>query len=878
MTRISTFFLIIFAIAANAYEARIDIDGAGARVRLEPLNAVNLSNEIPAKISNCSWRGGAAIYTLSASIMILPGECNKVRIEFMPLSDGELKLMLMGSYVKSEQLSQASVYWDNVRITGAKLLNADFESQSGWEQTGSQEEKTGFGLMPTPKWFGRGMCAKAWHNSRMVQSIRVTKGEKVVISADAGISPMLREMKFRQSDLASGMNKLIEIPLEKLDKYLCSQILRFSPDKYLQITSEQPWDPGSQIAGVSDLMGPDGIFYPDFRRAGLQKPITEFKVVTKLSDFGARPGKDIADALEKAIDNTPDSGGVIMIGKGRFILRRPVLISRSNIIIRGQGVNETSIDFNFGLPPKGVRLFCSSLRGTYETAAEKMIIPVNSMGDIISIQADPTHLKKIIVRINNTEICKEDRKQRSPVRYRGVFSLDVMGYMILKKIKAGLHTLNAVISWDDGTETILKRQIAISKNPKNTGTVVHRNNIAAINISKMSRGQSYPVTGKASRGCTSLTLSRTSGLYPGDYIELKADPTKRFIREIRSACPGTPRHQWLKITKIDGNTVFLNQPLRLDFPLIDKPRAIKLSLLENIGIEDFTLNQENCNLWIHGIMMKGVVNSWIKRVNVLNTGRNPVELSGKFCAITDCNFIGSQYNDGHGGGTAYVGFRQAYDCIMENIKSVGMRHGPNIDSSSSGCVIRNSSFVGSDGQFHFYYPYENLIENCVVDAKFGTGSYGYGFFSQEPEVSEHGPQGPGNVIYNCDFSSPYSGFWAGGSTAGYRIMYNRFRVGYGTGIFAKFGAFNYVAMGNVFCIRQAYPSGIYLATPDCSGWIIADNKFFFNTKVPAIGGLGAGAKISNNHVFKYRDAERPTPPTPSLLDWQRRKYPLTHNL
>ena len=426
--------------------------------------------------------------------------------------------------------------------------------------------------------------------------------------------------------------------------------------------------------------------------------------------------------------------------------------------------------------------------------------------------------------------------------------------------------------------SLINRTLAISKTKINTGTIVHRDNIAAINISKMSVGRTYPVSEKVARGSKRLTLNTTRGLRQGDYIEVRAEPTKRFIKEIRSTCPGTPRHQWLRITKVDGNTVFLNQPLRLDFPLTDKPNVKKLTLLQNIGIEDLTLNQGACNLWIHGIMMKGVVNSWIKRVNILNTGRNPVELWGKFCAITDCNFTGSQYNDGHGGGTAYVGFRHSYDCIMENVKSVGMRHGPNIDNSASGCVIRNSTFIGSDGQFHFYYPYENLIENCVVDAKFGTGSYGYGFFTQEPEVSEHGPQGPGNVIYNCDFSSPYSGFWAGGSTAGYRIMYNRFRVGYGAGIFAKYGAFDYIVKGNVFCINQAYPAGIYLATPDCSGWIMKDNKFFFNTKVPAIGGLGTVAKINNNHVFKYREAERPTPPAPSLLDWQREKYPLKHDL
>ena len=423
MIRITTFILIIISVAASGYEARLDIDGVRDKVRLEPLKADNVSNKIPAKISHCSWRGVSAAYTVSASIMILPGTRSKVRIEFMPLTSGKLKLMLMGPYVGGRQLPQASVYWDNLVITGAKLLNTDFETQSGWKQSGSRKDNIGYGLIRAPEWFGRGMCAKVWHNSRLEQNIKVTEGERVVIVADAGIRPMTRTIKFRQSDLVSGSNKLIRIPLQDMDPYLSSLVLRFSPDKYLQATADRPWTPAPPIDGVSDLMGPDGILYPDFRRAGLQNPVTNFKFKTNLSSFGARPGKDIADALEKAIDNTPVSGGVIVIGKGGFILSRPILINRSNIIIRGHSVNETIIDFRFGLPAKGVRLFCSSLRGADAIAEKNRVIPVDSMGDIISIQADPVNLKTILVKIDNVEICKENAKTtESGSISRSVFS------------------------------------------------------------------------------------------------------------------------------------------------------------------------------------------------------------------------------------------------------------------------------------------------------------------------------------------------------------------------------------------------------------------------------------------------------------------------
>jgi hypothetical protein len=874
---IFTLFLIaLLAFEGKAFEARIDLYAIEDQVELTSFSANNVTTDTPTPVQHCSWKGKSAPFTLSASIAMIPNQRNHVVLEFTPLATGRLDLFLRGPRVQQEDktLKSVAVYWDDVRIEGASLVNGEFETGQGWNLKGSPDDKEGYGIVSAPSWFGRGFCAKAWHNASLSQRVNVTKGQRVVIEATAGYEIVGLENCFSGQRQETNPNLFVKIPLGSPDPDWSSRFLRFNPAAYVKAPPGRPWTPQTPKENLTDLRGPDGVLYPDFRRAGLRGAVTDFPLVLNLSAFGAKNGQDIADAMEQALAAVPETGGLVFIEEGTYRLSRPILINRDNVIIRGAGTDKTVVDFDFSLPEKGVRLFCSTLPGAKAIVADGQAIPIVSRYDLISIQADPAHLRQISVTVDGMALARQDKRINNSPRYRGVFSCDVMSYMVLKKVGPGNHLLKAIVGWDDGSRTVIERPLHVSENLEEGSWSFLPNNLAAINCNRMAMGQKIPIKGGALRGQLWLTLDHVKGLREGDLIEVTAEPTKRFIREIRSSSPGTPRHQWVLIRKIDGDRVLANQPLRLDFPSADQPSLRKVDVLRNIGIENFTLRQGDCPLWIHGIMMKGVINSWIRNVDILETGRNPVEMYGKFCLVENCRFLGSQYNLGHAMGTAYVGFRRSYDCLMQNVTSVGMRHGPNIDYSASGCVIRNSSFTGSDAQFHFYYPYENLIENCVVDASMGTGAYGFGCFAQEPQVREHGPQGPRNVIYNCDFKSPYAGFWAGGSTEGYRLVYNRFHVGSGPGIFAKSGAFDYMVKGNVFCLKLAYPAGLYLATGDCEGWRIEDNQFFFDSPSPAVGGLPSEVSLKRNTLLGYRNAKRPIPPAPSLLDWQRKNDPL----
>ena len=81
---------------------------------------------------------------------------------------------------------------------------------------------------------------------------------------------------------------------------------------------------------------------PDFSRAGYQageKPVPKIKKGTDVRDFGAvGDGKtDATKSIQKAID----AGGVVLLPEGRWLLERPLKISKNGTVLKGAGSGKT---------------------------------------------------------------------------------------------------------------------------------------------------------------------------------------------------------------------------------------------------------------------------------------------------------------------------------------------------------------------------------------------------------------------------------------------------------------------------------------------------------------------------------------------------------
>jgi hypothetical protein len=205
---------------------------------------------------------------------------------------------------------------------------------------------------------------------------------------------------------------------------------------------------------------------------------------------------------------------------------------------------------------------------------------------------------------------------------------------------------------------------------------------------------------------------------------------------------------------------------------------------------------------------------------------------------------------------------------MTDCATYRLRHAPCVQWSASGNVIRRSAFTDSDMQWHSGWTNENLFEQCKVIARRGNGAYGYGAWASPPGDTAHGPNGPRNVVYNCDIWGPKAGIWMGGMNEDWMILYNRIAAKDGEGVFTRTFSFDHIIRGNVFVLMKPDSPAVTLSTPDCTGVEIYDNVVYGgNGKL--VGGNGNPLLERDNKFLPYQEnPPAPQPAVPSIFEWE----------
>jgi hypothetical protein len=370
------------------------------------------------------------------------------------------------------------------------------------------------------------------------------------------------------------------------------------------------------------------------------------------------------------------------------------------------------------------------------------------------------------------------------------------------------------------------------------------------------------------RGDVVLHLNRVEGLRAGDCILIEGPATGRWKALTENACPwGTYRRYETSIEQVEGTTIALSQPLRIEFPVVDGSYVQKVAPIQRCGIADLHLEQTE-NLWISSVLFSHAWNCWARGVTVTMCGRFPVYGSqAKWCEIRDCLFDDAWFKGG--GGTAYTGWDGCWDCLMENVETRKMRHAPLFQWAASGNVIRQSLFRESDGQWHAGWCNENLFEQCRIESVADHGAYGFGLWASPPNDTAHGPNGPRNVVYNCDVTSPKTGLWMGGMNENWLILYNRFVVERGQGVYAGTASFDHIIQGNVFVLKDGQSPMLFLSRSNCLGVEVRDNRLYGGN-----GQIAAGAArpvvAEGNQALPLQEAPRPAPDVPSIYEWQQK--------
>ena len=77
------------------------------------------------------------------------------------------------------------------------------------------------------------------------------------------------------------------------------------------------------------------------------------KVFARIEKYGGKAddGADDAAALQKACDAAGAAGGgAVVLGKGTYHIDKKVRITKSNVVIRGQGRTKTRIIIRYNAP------------------------------------------------------------------------------------------------------------------------------------------------------------------------------------------------------------------------------------------------------------------------------------------------------------------------------------------------------------------------------------------------------------------------------------------------------------------------------------------------------------------------------------------------
>lgn len=629
----------------------------------------------------------------------------------------------------------------------------------------------------------------------------------------------------------------------------------------------------------ADVPGPDGLVYPDWRKAGVSGGIPVIKTVVGPDYFAGYEGKDISGLLKDAMTLAAAAGGgAVEIPAGTFLLDQPVVLRQSGVVVRGAGKEKTRLIFQQHIPYGELRSMCWTPSG--------VIGPYGAF----EIQANPANL--VGMRVTSGSVVLGDERLRD--HWGNRFAIRLRGALFLEKLGPGRHRLDAEVTYANGDRFTGQFEVEVSATPQPDETWIDQHG-ALIVAGGGLIGERVPLAATAKRGDNRVKLPRGHGFKPGDRLALEAPATPAWNKIVGNISPwGTFRTNHYEVISADDESVVLAQALRIEFPLSDAPWVQRIRVVERAGFEGFTLEQKVFttemkgeiipltlwypieDLWTNGVTFTYAWSCWVSDVKILNSGRNPLYLTrSKFCEVRGVDIDGALFKGG--GGTGYVGFETSFDCLMENVTTRNMRHAPNVQWGAAGNVVRDSRFIGCDGQWHAGWTQENLYENNVIEqtaADAANGAYGHGLFASGPKSGAHGPQGPRNVVYNNDIVAPKDGVHMLGGNEAWFILHNRFRLAEGRGIYGKERSFDHVIRDNVFILENVSGPGVLFGSPDCTGIEVTGNRFYGDVREVAgfTARLGTYARVNGNTVdpIPAQDTpSRPQPLVPSIFLWQR---------
>ncbi len=258
-----------------------------------------------------------------------------------------------------------------------------------------------------------------------------------------------------------------------------------------------------------------------------------------------------------------------------------------------------------------------------------------------------------------------------------------------------------------------------------------------------SANASVSVVANAAQGVKLLKLSSTANIAIGDWVKITQvdDATESMYQYInnvettRSFYQNPPTDNILldpkfftfytKVTDINGDFIAIDRHLPIKMETKWTPKVVVLDMdgtTQNIGIENITfrMNGEQWgghfkNVGSSAIGMSGLMNCWIKDVNIIDSdlGINCGNIA--FCTITGVNFPIGLRTGSEVGHHAIWFVSSSRDNLITDFKlDVHYLHDLSVESHSTQNVFSNSSGIKINFDHHRGAPFANLFTNINV--------------------------------------------------------------------------------------------------------------------------------------------------------------------
>ncbi|MEW5988873.1 MAG: glycosyl hydrolase family 28-related protein [Chloroflexota bacterium] len=231
-----------------------------------------------------------------------------------------------------------------------------------------------------------------------------------------------------------------------------------------------------------------------------------------------------------------------------------------------------------------------------------------------------------------------------------------------------------------------------------------------------------PVQSGYTFGSTALTLDSTAGMAPGTLLWLYQDDDEAVMYTAdywRVDYGQYSMSQMVGVAAVNGNTITLDAPLRLDYTASLNPRVRIVHPIENAGLESLYLERLDAED-AYTVSMTYAQNCWVRYVESKMSFRAHIwAFYSRFLTFTTNYFHEAHdYGDGgHGYGVTLAD--STSDVLVTNNIFHTLRHSMMVKEGANGNVFSyNYSFdnqlLKADVSMHGHYNYANLFEGNVV--------------------------------------------------------------------------------------------------------------------------------------------------------------------